>query len=572
MSQKTPRNFPPGTAKPSNFAEKKQGIITDHPAGEFQKQIPAYAPYALLIIAVLMAYSNVYHNEFLLDDLNIITRNKFLTSWNYAGTVFVTSQGQGSGTIDPFYRPLQSLLYLIVYQSTGLSTVTFHALNIALHALNACLVYILGVRLGFQRVGTLLAALLWALHPALTQAVTYISATAEPLYSTFLLSGILVLAVEFNYRRVLGACALFALALLSKEASVVFPLLTMGLLFYQSANRWSPHTYIRSWPFWLMTTLYLVARATILNFNGFFKYFKGSHFSASMLDRFWTFMATLPTYLRILLWPTGLHMFRSFRIFDLSMTKIADFKNPDILIHCLPVLGGLSILMAALATIVWKPSQRATPISWGMLWAITVLIPVSGVLFRSDALISENWLYLPTAGLALGVGETLTRSFAHVRLQPFRPVLLALAVAVAFLLGTMTFEQNKVWQNPVRFFTHILDCGEHSAAPWLNLGIVYALQGQYGLAIRDYQMALAINNNSADAHYNLGLIMLEVDHSSPESINEGMKHIQRAVELDPDFYRAYEEMARVNAFLGDREKESENRARAVAIKKRLGFE
>jgi hypothetical protein len=195
-----------------------------------------YVPYIALIAAVFLAYSNVYHNDFLYDDISLITENKFLTSWNYLGILFATPALQGySATFhDPFYRPLQMFLYLCVYQVAGPSTIAFYFLNLTLHSSNACLLYALGIRLGFNRVGVFLAVLLWALHPVHTEAITYMSGTADPLCGVFLLSGILVLVPEYSRWRVLTACALFVLALLSKETAVVFPLLVMGLLFYRS--------------------------------------------------------------------------------------------------------------------------------------------------------------------------------------------------------------------------------------------------------------------------------------------------------------------------------------------------
>ena len=191
----------------------------------------ASAPYGLLIIGVLLSYSNVYNNEFLFDDLVLITGNSYLASWHNIGTLFVTHLGQASGLKDPFYRPLQTLIYLSVYQLAGLSTVAFHAVNVALHVLNACLLYTLGVKLEFNRTVSLLAALLWALHPVHTEAVTYMSGTADPLCAVFVLTGILTLATGFSRRRVSGACLLFWMALMSKEGAIVFPLLAMGLLF-----------------------------------------------------------------------------------------------------------------------------------------------------------------------------------------------------------------------------------------------------------------------------------------------------------------------------------------------------
>ena len=387
-----------------------------NPAAERDRSSCRLAPYVLLVAAVLLAYANVYHDEFLYDDINLIRDNKFLTSWRSIGTLFVTHSQQGSGAVDPLYRPLQLLLYLFIYQTAGPSTIAFHLLNVGLHALNACLLYTLGTRLRFQRVAVLLAALLWAVHPVNTQAVTYMNGTAELLSGAFLLGSILVLVPGFSPRRVLAACFLFVAALLSKETAVVFPLLAMGLLFYQSENRWSPVIYLKTWPFWLMTALYLLARVTVLNFGGLFGYYHG----AILQDRFYTFLATLPTYLWLFVCPTGLHIDRDFPFYTSLWTP--------------PVLTGLAILSALLTGIAWKPARRANSLAWGILWAGALFIPVSGILMPNDVLIAEQWLYLPTMGLALGLGESLAQISAHVRVRQIRFVLVGFAVLITLLV------------------------------------------------------------------------------------------------------------------------------------------
>jgi len=572
MPQKTSHDPFPGIYEASNSAEKRREESADRRAGKFSKLIRAYAPYAVLIVAVLLAYSNVYHNEFLHDDPVLIRDNKFLTSWHYIGTLFVTHTAQGHDSHDPFYRPLMTLLYLFIYQTAGPSTLAFHLLNVTLHALNACLLYTLGVRLGFRRIGTFLAALLWALHPVQTEAVTYMSGTAEPLCGMLFLLDILVLTGDFSRRNILLACILFVLALLTKETAVVFPLLAMGLLFYRSENRWSFKTYLKTWPFWLLVVLYLVARSTVLNFNGFFGYYDTALTAdITIWDRFCSFLATLPTYLRLLIWPTGLHFMRYFPLYrSLWMPQ---------------VMAGLVILAAAFTNIVWKPSRRATPLAWGILWAAAVHIPASGILVLNDAVITEHWLYLPMMGLSLGLGESLAQMSGHVGTLRFRPVLAGSAVLIAGLSGVMTFEQNKVWRDRITFDTHIIDCGEDTARTRTNLGTAYGEKGELTQAIRQFRLALALDNNYELAHFNLGAAlindaqtsyMLKITAAPPDlsspGFSEGLEHVQRAFELNPDDYRACDALAYVYAHLGDQTKALEYQAKAAAIRKKLGID
>lgn len=522
-------------------------------------------PFALLIIAVFLAYANVYHSEFLYDDIPMVRDNRFLTSWNYIGTLFVTSVQQGYGSVDPLYRPLQLLLYLVIYQVAGPSTVAFHLLNVTLHALNACLLYSLGVRLRFHRVVVMLAALLWAVHPIHTEAVTYVSGTADILSGVFLIGGILLLVPAFSLRRVLAASCLFVLGLLSKETSIVFPVLAMSVLFYLSENRWSPKTYLSTWPFWVVAILYLLARITILKFGGVFGFYD-SGAPETIWSRVCTFLATLPTYLRLLIWPTGLHMERNFP-FQTGLWAPSE-------------IAGIVIVALLSVGLAWRPARSATPMAWGILWAGTLFIPVSGILVPNDAVIAEHWLYLPTSGFILGMAESLAQMCAPVRVRRLRSALTGFTILIACFFIALTFKQNEFWRDRITFYTHILDCGENTRRIRTNLAGAYEEQGKHKLAIDQFRSLLKVWDTYAIAHYDLGATLLDdvqaaptlPDRNSPE-LAESVKELQRALELDPDYFRAYDLLDYIYGFyFGDEAQALEYRAKATAIRKKYGIE
>ena len=148
------------------------------------------APYLALAAAVFLAYSNTLNNPFLFDDGLLVTRNELLRSWETFGQLFTASTTEGAHIKGGFFRPLQNILYFFVYQIFGEEPVGFHLLNTALHATNAGLVYLLGKKLGFNPIACFFASLIWAVHPIHTEAITYISGTADPLYSFFCASSI----------------------------------------------------------------------------------------------------------------------------------------------------------------------------------------------------------------------------------------------------------------------------------------------------------------------------------------------------------------------------------------------
>ena len=228
-----------------------------------------YWPYIVLVLAVCLAYSNVYGNQFLLDDEFLILKNRFLQSSKYLRPLLLSCSTAGSGGADTFYRPLQGLVYFVLYQLNGPSVFGFHLLNVLLHAANACLVFVLGRKLGFSKLATLAAALLWALHPVHVEAITYISATADPLYAFFCLLGLCFLLPSFSTWRMIAGCLCFVLALASKETAIIFPLLAMLCIMLTYKERLTHVSFYRTIPLWLIAGVYLWLRMTWLHFNDF---------------------------------------------------------------------------------------------------------------------------------------------------------------------------------------------------------------------------------------------------------------------------------------------------------------
>ena len=81
----------------------------------------------------------------------------------------------------PYYRPVQALTYLLDYHLWGLTPAGFHLTSVLLHAGTAMLLYRLGGSLLRDARAALVAALLFAVHPIHTEAVTYIAGRSDPL-------------------------------------------------------------------------------------------------------------------------------------------------------------------------------------------------------------------------------------------------------------------------------------------------------------------------------------------------------------------------------------------------------
>jgi tetratricopeptide (TPR) repeat protein len=512
-------------------------------------------PYLLLITAVFAAYANVFGNAFLFDDQMLIVENEFLRHWSSWPLVFTTPVMAGSHTSSDFYRPLQTVLYLIIYQLGGLSTFGFHLLNVALHAANACLVYTLGRRMKFDARAVFFAALIWALHPIHTEAVTYMSGTADLLYSFFCLLGLNILLPDFAPRKFLAASLFMMLGLLSKETAVVFPALATVCLFALSKDRLILKTYARTWPLWVMAGFYLFIRFGFLSFNP--QEFVNLHpeltdYGTHITLRITTFLATIPAYLGVLLWPEGLHMERQFPV-------VADWLAPQ-------ALTG-TVLLAAVFFLIIRTAKNPhySPLGWGLLWVMAAHFPQTGILIPINALFLEHWMYLPSVGLALGGAQALQNHL--IRREP-RRIAAMLAVTLAVVLASLTFCQNKIWHDGVVFYKNILGHGEVSVRAHNNLGIAYSDRGDYPHALEQFNLALKLGDFYPETHQNIAAAYSKMPEGGPKMIPQEIAELKRALELNPDYLLANDNLAHVYAYLGDAKNAAYYRERAAEIRRK----
>ena len=182
----------------------------------------------LWIVAVFtlsaVLYVNTLPNEFVQDDLKLISENTLIRSAANIPTFFVLDYWQPT-LHSGLYRPLVTSSYALNYALTGVNPSSYHLVNILLHAVVSILVLLLVRRAtGRPRVavasGLLFAAL--AIH---TEAVTGVVGRAELLSAAFVLGSLLAYircteAEGGSMARYVQSLLLFAGALLSKENGI----------------------------------------------------------------------------------------------------------------------------------------------------------------------------------------------------------------------------------------------------------------------------------------------------------------------------------------------------------------
>ncbi|MDD2680086.1 MAG: tetratricopeptide repeat protein, partial [Candidatus Omnitrophica bacterium] len=421
-------------------------------------------------------YSNSLQNPFIWDDEALIVRNPVIRSWQNLPSAFTSDLYSGVNFGSNFYRPLQTASYMWDYHFWQLNPYGYHLTNIILQALVAFLVFLLSYAI-FKEVDSALAvALLFALNPLHTEAVTYLSGRAEMLLGLFLLSALLLFMRGYRFLSWLS----FILALLSKELAVVFPLLILAYLFYYRREELKKAgNFIKLLlPFLVIDLVYLLLRVSFLSFA---RMHPPALTKYPLLLRITVLPEVILTYLRLLFFPLNLHM-------SWTITRPADFLG--FFLNWF-VLG----LICVACFYILKDKRTDKRAALMLCWSLVFFLPQSGIL-PINAFIAEHFIYLPSISFFMLI-VYLFRRYLRKGLFIFA------VIGLGAFYGLLTFNRNFEWSDPAAFYEKITRFSPGSFQAHNNLGLQYEYRYLYAKAIIEYKKALEINPDLLEARSNL---------------------------------------------------------------------
>src|SRR6266496_3930377 len=187
----------------------------------------------LIVAATVLVYANSLSGAFVFDDTKQIAGNPALRSWNNIARAFtsdVWAFQRGTLTKDippPYYRPLFTVYLTINYQLFELWEPGWHLMNLLVHTGATVAVYFLLKRLSGDRVIAAIAALIFGLHPAHVESVSWISGIPDPLAALFFVPSLIwYLRYRTEGRKgfLVASVIAYGLSALCKETPLVLPL------------------------------------------------------------------------------------------------------------------------------------------------------------------------------------------------------------------------------------------------------------------------------------------------------------------------------------------------------------
>ena len=162
---------------------------------------------------------------FLSDDFILVQQ---ANQWTWSNLVPVFTSGGGDG----FFRPVGLVSLAVNATWAGSDPRLWHATAVALHTVNVVLVTWLAARVGLSTSTAFLAGALFALHGTHPEASAWIAGRFDVLAVFFTLGGMLLFTIGRRWTRI-AALACCLLAVFSKEAAFVFPVLLVLLARFQ---------------------------------------------------------------------------------------------------------------------------------------------------------------------------------------------------------------------------------------------------------------------------------------------------------------------------------------------------
>ena len=456
---------------------------------------------ALFAVVGFGLYANVIINGiFIFDDNEYVTDNTLIRGFAY------------SDLSDP--RQIGYLSFALNYLLGGYEPQGYHVLNVAIHVVNAALVYsflqlLLGLLAGprpqrddLRFAVSFLAALLFLVHPMMTMAVSYISqrfTSHATLFYLIAVTSYLMARVRFEADRrsrgglVLYGCALLStlLAVRTKEITFTIPAILAALeLIALRASVFGRRRFVYLVPFVILAMLIPLAifgpeLGLIPGGEGIAEVTRQEKVydmvKREPLDYFFTQFRVVVTYMRLLLLPVGQRV-----VYDLKLShSLFEWRVLLSLVLIITVMASAGRLWRRSSAMDADDAAGARLASFGILWFFMTLSVESSVIPIKD-LIFEHRTYLPSIGFFAACSALIVMALRRVPgNRPFPALLGAIVLLTAVPLSAATIVRNDVWTDELKFWDDVVRKNPDKAIGYHNRGNAYGKLGRFDLALQD---------------------------------------------------------------------------------------
>ena len=493
---------------------------------------------ALVFITVIV-YSNIFQNQFALDDKLFMENWPAITSWQNIGKV-ISTDSVPEGHLG--FRPIRGLLYLLAFNLWGLHPFFYHLLSLLIHLTSTVLIYFITIRIitlinrgqsiKDKKSNTVpfITALLFGIHPIHTESVTFMTAGMDNLGTLFLFGSLFLYLKAFKdlpkYSSFYILSVLLAfLAIFTYEITIILPLLFV-LFDLCFGKKYKLREYFKKYlPYFSVSFLYVIIRVFILEIGA-----RGDYIGGSLYLTFLTMVKVIANYVYLLILP-----------FDLSINPIiskgiwSHLDSMDtheaILAQSFfdtQVLLSIFLIIALIAVSVYFYKKNRL-ITFLIGWFFISLLPVLFIVPQA-LIMQERYLYVASFSFCLLLGYLITKLLNQ------KKDLLVLFI-IFFIFATYsarTYTRNTDWYDNLTLWTRLSDKYPEDAQAAYVSAITYQ-EHDPNKALYYYQRAIKAKPGYTRFHIEIGNLYLSLGRNE-----EAISSYKKARQLQPDLLPARE--------------------------------
>lgn len=490
-----------------------------------------------ILVLILVCYIWMINAPFVFNDDRNIVDNPNVTTLDVRRIYAPVSSLEEKMTM-PFYRPNLQFIHAMLWSVFGPDSTPFHLFSIILHFINALLLYVLIKKLRFDDFIAFIAAVLFAVHPALSQAVSYISAMAEPLGAAFLLAGLIffieALSADRGFRTVYAVVLMllfFLSSMLSKESMIMaLPLcLVLTLYFRFKHQRFIDRRVVLiNAAVVLLVVAYIFIKKDMFTFSSLLTAGGDEKvYAQNVWIRLAAFINVFWHYIVLIFMPATLSFSKSTTawIFLLRFEALVAFGV---------------ILLFLISTLFIK---RRPLWFLGLGWFFAAMLPYSG-LFRINALMREHWLYVGMMGILLLISVllyNLINSKSRLGMSIFLVLIL--------LCSGRTIARTLQWSDIENLYLGELGHRSSSFRIYDKLATWFKARKEWDKAEYYYQKAIQVQDRFPQPHYHLADIYIK-----QEKLDKAIEQLYLALKIDPAFQFGLSKLFGIYSKLGRTDK------------------
>jgi len=431
-----------------------------------------------LLLLVVFAYSDHFHNDFHFDDDHTILNNIYVRKLSNIPLFFKSATTFSALPLNQTYRPMLTALYAFAYHFGGGNNVFFfHFFIFCFYLLQGFLLYLLIIRIfdlslpqnAPNKYFALFTAGWYMLNTANADTINYISSASDSISTFWVIAAMVIYIYKPQRRKYFLYLIPVIIGVLFKQSALAFAGLLPAYIFLFESGEDGFLSRIKK-------TVLASIPALVLSAGLYELQSKLTSSTYITGGKPFNYIITQPFVM--------LHYFANF-FFPTSLSADSDWVPFDSIADYRFWIGIAFLVLLGFAVIRLVMNKRNAPIAFGLLWFVISLLPSS--LVPLSEVMNDYRPFFAYVGVAIIAGWCIMLIWQKWIVPNGQYVRLFALAMVLLLLGNTygTYARNKVWATEDSLWLDVTEKSPMNGRGLMNYGLTLMAKADYAGA-EDY--------------------------------------------------------------------------------------